>query len=357
MPSPFVKRFDSGRLGKVARTPQGGIRVDASVTRSGIFVYKNPDGSERREYRPDSEVFAEDSLATLDGAPVTNLHPPEMVGPQNYTSVVVGHAATSPKREDSLVVTKLAIQDGYAIDLINTGDRNEISCGYLCELDNTPGTTPNGERYDAIQRKIVYNHIALVPKGRAGSSVSLRLDSDLNELIELDTPKQGNKGKTKMEFELIEGIKYEVGSEAHSAAQARRDAESAKTAKAFDALVKERDELKARADAFDATLAQKVSDKIALLEKAKGFGVEARADMSEEDIQKAILTKALPRVDLEGKSAAYIEAALDLLGEDSKPNAGDVRVDALPSPNRVETPAEAPDVIARKAMVQRLKKH
>ena len=38
------------------------------------------------------------------------------------------------------------------------------------------GKTPAGEDYDGVQLVIRYNHVALVPKGRAGENVKLLVD-------------------------------------------------------------------------------------------------------------------------------------------------------------------------------------
>ncbi len=68
-----VLRFDfNGSSGEFKRTPQGFLRVNARLTKVGIFKY---DGG--REYRSEEEVFRVDSLVSLKGAPVTDLHPSE----------------------------------------------------------------------------------------------------------------------------------------------------------------------------------------------------------------------------------------------------------------------------------------
>src|SRR5678816_1356476 len=68
-------RFDVGVIGKLEKTPTGGVRVPARVTRTGVFPYMRADGSIQREYRPASEVFKADSLASLADAAVTVEHP------------------------------------------------------------------------------------------------------------------------------------------------------------------------------------------------------------------------------------------------------------------------------------------
>jgi hypothetical protein len=48
------------------------------------------------------------------------------------------------------------------------GGKRELSNGYASLIDFTPGETVNGQHYDAVQRQIRGNHVAVVDKGRAG---------------------------------------------------------------------------------------------------------------------------------------------------------------------------------------------
>jgi len=322
-------RFDNtGRLGKVKRTAQGGINAPATLTRTGILEYVNPDGSIRREYRSDAEVFAADSLETLHGAPVTDLHPPTMITPDNFQKYVRGYLTGSPRKDGDMIAGDLAIQDGPLIALIENGDqRNEVSCGYTCTIDPTPGVTPGGERYDARQTEIRYNHVALVPKGRAGASVSLRLDANDNQIP------LGEKEPETMEFELIEGTRYEVGTDAHKAAVIRRDqaegqavAERTTLQARADALAAEVETLKAASAPEDITAA--VTRRLALLDRARTAGAEVRVDMSEEEIALATVAKLLPGVDVTGKSAEFLEGAIASALANPPSNHRDVREDA-----------------------------
>lgn len=158
------------------------MKVPAALTREGVFLYRNPDGSTRNEYRPADEVFKADSLASLENAPVTDLHPTTMVNAQNYGALSKGHVCDI-KQDGKLVSASALVQDAGLLALVDKGERKEISCGYTCKLDMTPGVSPAGERYDAIQRDIVYNHVALLPvgAGRAGREVALRLDAATQE--------------------------------------------------------------------------------------------------------------------------------------------------------------------------------
>ena len=305
----MAQRYDSGgRLGKARRTPQGGVVVPAFLTRSGLFEYQNPDGSKRIEYRADAEVFAPESLASLAEATITNLHPDGMVTSSNWRSLAVGHAsAATVKKDGDKVAADLVIQDAETITLIEDGVRNEVSCGYTCELDSTPGLTPGGDRYDARQLKVRYNHLALVPMGRAGREVSLRLDSAGDQI-----PTNPPKAPTTMKIEIIDGIEYEAGTSAHTAAVQRRDAAHGQEVARVAKLESDLASLQTRVDAAESVdIGSAVQVRLQLIERARKLGCEGiEATMTPEDITAAMGAKVLPGVDLATRSPEFIEGAL-----------------------------------------------
>lgn len=206
-----VRRFDAGSTGRVEVTPQGGLRIPAVPTRVGVFPYTGESGKTRLEYRPPDEVFHPDSLATLRAAPVTDLHPAEPVTAATWRALAVGHVAdtVTPDLTKGEVGTNLVIQDQEMVQKVGAGERRDLSCGYSCDLELSPGSTPQGQRYDAIQRRIRYNHVALGPPGwgRQGPDSSIRLDS-------------GDAFQTEsiVEKEKIDGVEYTVGTPEHLAA-------------------------------------------------------------------------------------------------------------------------------------------
>lgn len=172
-----VARLDFGVVRNVERTPIGGLRVDAAITRCGILVYRDTAGNEFREFVPPDEVFRDDSLATLRDAPVTDGHPSDLVTPDTFRSVSRGHVADTPRRDGDLACAPLAIDDAGLIREVDSGERKDISAGYVCDIDPTPGVY-EGQPYDRVQRNRRYNHVAVLPPGagRAGPEVSLRMD-------------------------------------------------------------------------------------------------------------------------------------------------------------------------------------
>ena len=347
-----VLRLDRGVLSAPKRTPQGGFKVPAALTRTGIFEYRLPNGSVRREYRPESEVIRGDSIEGLEDAPVTLDHPPEMVTASNFRSFAVGHVSGTPSVEEGKIVANLTIQDSEAISQIEKGRKREVSCGYTCVVMETPGETESGERYDAIQTQIRYNHVALVDKGRAGKEVSLRLDSNL-QLI--DNP---------MKIELIQGVEYEIGTDAHKEACKRRDAEQARLDSEREALKAERDTLKAerdslkeRLDSEPQRLAEAVKGRVSLLSLASKHGVEVAGEDSDTAVKKKILGVISPRLDVSDASDTYIDSALDLVLKIYTPGPENLLHNQTQERNDKEDFSEdPPDVLARENMISRLKK-
>lgn len=176
-----VLRFDTiaGSASRVSITPVGGWRIDARLTRVGVLAYRYSDGTVKREYRPAEEVFHADSLATMRGAAVTIGHPPDLVTPETFAALNKGHVGDDVRPDGSLVAASVDVNAADALAGVADGDSIELSMGYICKTDETPGVTPEGEPYDAIQRSIRYNHVALLPPGagRAGPDCRLRLDS------------------------------------------------------------------------------------------------------------------------------------------------------------------------------------
>ena len=173
----MMRFVDNVPLDGVRVREDGSLVTDARVARTGIQLYlgtevKRPETKYVRVYRPGEEVFSEDSVRTLAHRPVTMGHPPEMVDSTNWKKFAVGQTGDEIVGEKIYLRVPLMVSDGGAVERIQDGEQ-ELSCGYVCQLDWTPGETPEGEKYDAIQRDIRYNHVAVVQRGRAGKNVRI----------------------------------------------------------------------------------------------------------------------------------------------------------------------------------------
>jgi len=262
------ERLDSDGI---QRTPQGGLRIPARMTRTGVFVYRDAlTGRERRELRHPDDVFAPSSMASLRDAPVTDLHPAGLVTAETYKRDGVGHVSGLPRRDGRYVAGEVVVQSGDTVRRVDARERVEISLGYTCEIEERGGVY-EGERYDVRQREILYNHCALGPRdwGRAGNEVSLRLDAG-DAAVQVrsaptphlppsaPTPRPRTMRMDMADTIRIDGIPYEVGSPAQIEAQA---AFEQRTKTRIDTLEREladankrADEASGRAETLDAEL-------------------------------------------------------------------------------------------------------
>lgn len=330
-----VHRYDRAelRLDAKSRTPQGFLRVDATIARTGVQLYRREDGTIRREYRPPDEVFRADTLASCRLAPLTLLHPPELVTPANVSKYRKGTVAEDVRRDGHLVATSVVIEDADAIAAVEQGATRQLSCGYECDIDETPGVTPDGQRFDASQLNIRVNHVALVPVGRAGPEVRVRLDANDAVQVEADpppTPKQEKKmALKKIRIDGVDVELEETAAQLVEKQQAQLDA-ARETAKA---AVAETDKAKARADAAEAARTKAEADlrtatdpsrlqaaaraRVDLEQKASKIAPKAKFDgMDDLAVKRAALTEA--GVKLDGKSDVYVEARFDAAVEDAE---------------------------------------
>jgi uncharacterized protein len=161
----------------IAETPEGFLLCsDVPITRIGVFEYKdsevpikgNKDGLVKIQ-RDEDEVFAETTIKSFEGKPITINHPDDFVTPENWNELAHGHLQNVKRGEGEqkdLLLADLLITTQKAIELVKSGLR-EVSCGYdakYTELQEGLGKQTN----------IIGNHVALVIKGRAGGRCAIQ---------------------------------------------------------------------------------------------------------------------------------------------------------------------------------------
>ena len=168
-----VVRYDSVPVPRAYFTPEGYLKDRPVLTSCGIFEYTNPDGSVRRELRLPKEVFSPESLRSYRGKPVVITHEAGLIDKNNVAQNQIGTILSEGERSGGDVVAEIIVHD---TDAMRSAGLVELSLGYNLDLDERPGVW-NGQRYDAIQRNIRINHLALVREARAGEQARLNLDS------------------------------------------------------------------------------------------------------------------------------------------------------------------------------------
>lgn len=305
-------------------TPEGYLTGKIRVTGAGVFSYMTADGIKRR-LRPVKEVSSQDSIDSLNSKPVTLLHPMQDVSPENAKKLQVGFTGTDASWDGLNAYVTMTITDAEAIKEMREGRVRAVSCGYDAGLERGKGNW-QGVAYDEAMKDIRYNHIALVREGRAGDGVRFRIgdSADFDRIFSEKRTAQNGPGENRMARKLIiDGAEYEADEKVidtlHAAQKARDEAQQQSKAlqgqldsmtAARDAALSERDQLKAKAK-DEATINQLVSEKVALLDNAKKFGVEVKATDSVDSIRSALVKSAYPEMVLDGKSADYIAAAYD----------------------------------------------
>lgn len=364
-------RYDTGRIDGPTLNDKGYLKAEAFATRSGIFTYMLMDGSFRRELRPPEEVFSKDSMASLAEVVITNDHPPVPLDSRNTKQYAAGFTGKDVRRQEKFLQVDTTITEYTTIyDVLERG-KQELSCGYSCEIEHTSGEF-EGERYDAIQRNIRYNHLSVVDRGRAGPEVKIKTDSAGNMLDigimkndsdvddeKKDSAKNSNhvsltkisqsKGSQMTKIN-IDGVEYEISEALAPVVVSKiKEIESLKGDKA--SLSASQEKLQGKCDGLESELKTR-NDKISELEKSqlsedeilkradalnkvhsfakKIIGDEFKADgKSLSDIKKDIVAKAKPDLNLEGKTDGYVEGIFDAICENHDDAAGDPLKKAL----------------------------
>lgn len=167
-----VIRLDSIKLDDTYYTGEGYFRDRPIVTSCGIFEYHLADGSVRRELRLPEHVFDPQSLASYKSKPIIITHDAGTIDKNNVEREIIGTILSEGYKDGEDVRVEIVIHD---TDAMKRCGLRELSLGYELDLDETPGTW-NGEPYDAIQKNIRVNHLALVDKARAGDQARLNTD-------------------------------------------------------------------------------------------------------------------------------------------------------------------------------------
>lgn len=151
------------------------------LSKEGVFEYSGaqigltgPDADKIvRVYRPAEELAAPECIESFKLIPFVDEHamlgsedegmlPAERKGVQGMVGEDVYFDA--PYLRGNLRIVSESLKNAIRHGKV------ELSPGYRCQYELTPGVW-NGQQYDAIQRQIRANHLALVTEGRTGPDV------------------------------------------------------------------------------------------------------------------------------------------------------------------------------------------
>lgn len=296
------------------KTKEGYLTGSILVTCAGVFPYLGDGGKIINRLRSMDEV--RESVKTLVNKPVTLNHPSELVTPDNAKKLSVGFCSNDVFWDGINAFVTCTITDRKAIEAIQNGEVRAVSCGYTCNIDDESGVW-NGTFYDQLQRNIEYNHIALVYAGRAGDGVKFQVN-DSAEFLDFST-----KDKTMTKKIIIDSVEHEADEAVITAYQKALDSakemqvalDKANAGKdAAEALCKQKDEeiesLKA-SQLDEAEIAKRVDARMRILAIAKDAGMEKAEDKTDAEIRAFVISKAFPKISLDGKSEDYVNAMFD----------------------------------------------
>lgn len=176
----MIRFMDKSAIGGTKKTQEGYLVATSRVARVGVQEYLASEigdaalasgfssGDLVKVYRAPEQVFHADTLASITRVPVTVDHPSELVDADNYAKYSVGDVGDAFARDGEWIVVNPMIKDAAAVKAAETSHK-EISMGYTAEIVKAR----DGVDADFEMVNIRMNHLALVPKGRAGSAARI----------------------------------------------------------------------------------------------------------------------------------------------------------------------------------------
>lgn len=311
-------------------TSEGFLLVPGRVAKTGTQQYLRRelglDGNPNETvtvYRPENEVFSDESLASYDGIDLTVFHPKELVNPKNYKETSVGVVRGKARRDGDFVVADLLFKDQSAIDKITKDGFVELSAGYTAEYVAVDGVAPDGTPYQYEQRGILLNHVASLPVNSARAGRQARIfDHDQKEItmskVTLDSGREvevQDAATALLISDTIDRLRKQV-----TDAEKAKDEAEAKAEKAeAKADMKEEEAEKAKKETSDAAITARIAEIVAVKDKAATIDSAYAADgVDTLAIMRGVLKGIRSTVDWDSKSQDYVQAAFDMAHEAAK---------------------------------------
>ena len=246
--------------------------------------------------------FEELEAAALfaDGIPITREHP--SAGIVTDRRQVLGFFK-SPTAKDDLLKGILAITDKDLIADVKDKKLTEVSAGFFCDLDDTLAGELEGVHYDATQKNIFLNHVAVVENGRCsiddGCGIGLDakkypVPSDLVDKIKAAIARakaMKDKSLYNLLKELLKGVSVKKDSGEGEAKTPVPNVDAINLVKirdAFAELTAERNLLKDKLDKMDKAETDAIIAK--LISKPDSETKEELSKLTLDELQKKLDT-------------------------------------------------------------------
>ena len=246
------------------KTPEGYLICrNVPINRTGVQVYSArevgvPGGGDEpvNVYRLKEDVFSPAALASMEGKDVTRGHPPDMLDASNQAAYSNGHIE-NVRRDGENTVADLIIKDPSLVSDVENNVLREVSCGYYCTFE------PYQDGYK--QTNLIGNHVAVVPRGRAGHDVAIK-----------DTAPEAEKGRKSCMSKFAEAILAAFGMAAKDASEEELQKLVTTTATALDAAPAEAE--KPAPEAEPAKAAEKPTEDEMVEKAPKGDDIGSKLD-------------------------------------------------------------------------------
>lgn len=335
-----IQKFDVNVLHK---TPEGYYQGNVVCTGIGVFRYLDKNKKFVQRLRDVDDVKA--ATASINCKPITLQHPNKPVDINNVKDLKVGMTANDATFDGLNNRVTVTITDKDAVDAIDRGEVKAFSMGYKCSVVENDGVW-QGVHHDQQQKDIVYNHLALVTKGRAGDKVNFMVgdSADFADIFDMADPEEGEKkptedgnenldgqpvvvndGKANPDVNLndnnhnqeqsmktiqLDGVDYQADEKVIEALQAAQNDAAEKldeiqtllnSVDERDAQIKElQEKLDTANDEIDeAVIDAAVNAKLAILDVARSAGIECDTSDDVSDIKRQVISAAFDSIELD----------------------------------------------------------
>ncbi len=295
---------------KRTMTDAGQMHVPCKFARTGTQLYTagqlglvdvDPD-KVVTVFRDEADVFDEGSMDSFRSSPVTIGHPMTdgvqiPVTAENSKELQVGMLEGMPVRDEDTLGGVLILTAQDAIDALEDGTQ-ELSAGYTCDIEEVEGKL--------YQRNIRANHIAIVAKGRAGSSCRISDEAEVHLADEL----------LSVQLELADSQAKVIEVEAALEVQTTLVADMTTASEESEIAL-----AKAKAKLADAETAasEGVVERCEVIENARLVAdMRDLGSKSTNEIKRMVVEDQMPEKELKDKSDAYIDAMFEILVDHSK---------------------------------------
>lgn len=335
-----IQKFDVNVLHK---TPEGYYQGNVVCTGIGVFRYLDKNKKFVQRLRDVDDVKA--ATASINCKPITLQHPNKPVDINNVKALKVGMTANDATFDGLNNRVTVTTTDKDAVDAIDRGEVKAFSMGYKCSVVENDGVW-QGVHHDQQQKDIVYNHLALVTKGRAGDKVNFMVgdSADFADIFDMADPEEGEKKPTEdgteyqqgqpvvvndgkadpdanlndnnhnqeqsMKTIQLDGVDYQADEKVIEALQAAQNDAAEKLDEIHTLLsaVNEKDsqiaDLQEKLDTANDEIDEAVIDaavnaKLAILDVARAAGIECDTSDDVSDLKRQVISAAFDSIELD----------------------------------------------------------